>query len=212
MFDNDPKKSKAKHIRFGDRLYPKIWQLSSSYYKTILRKHRDDMVPKMGKNHSDNIRYLGQAMIEMRFRKGRGDLHSAAADHVQMELAMHDEMHCKLEFLYFLSQRELLKWALDRWSLTMDDKKKATDDDRLRLLLIIFTEEISKCDPPARRRRVKASLISPDTNPPVDASWAYIKLTFFFSLSISVCFKFLRYSSLLNSSSPTFASILSQRS
>jgi hypothetical protein len=142
MFDNDPKKSKAKHIRFGDRLYPKIWQLSSSYYKTILRKHRDDMVPKMGKNHSDNIRYLGQAMIEMRFRKGRGDLHSAAADHVQMELAMHDEMHCELEFVYFLSQRELLKWALDRWSPTMDDKKKATDDDRLRLLLIMFTEEM----------------------------------------------------------------------
>jgi len=59
-----------------------------------------------------------------------------------MELATHDAMHCELEFVYFLSQRELLTWALGRWSPTMDDKKRATDDDRLRLLLIMFTEEM----------------------------------------------------------------------
>ena len=142
MFNDDRKKSRAKHIRFGDRLYPKIWQLSSCYYKAVLKKHRNEIVTKMSKNDSDNIKYLGQAIIEMRFRKGRGDLHSAAADHVQMELVTHDAMHCELEFVYFLSQRELLKWALGRWSPTMDDKKRATDDDRLRLLLIMFTEEM----------------------------------------------------------------------
>ena len=65
-----------------------------------------------------------------------------AADHVQMDLATHDAMHRELEFVYFLAQRELLKWALDRWSPTIDDKKRTTDDNRLRLLLIMFTEEM----------------------------------------------------------------------
>ena len=82
MFNENPEKSRAKHIRLGDCLYPKIWQLSSCYYKTILKKHRDKIVTKIGKNDSDNIKYVGQAIIQMRFRKGRRDLHSAAADHV----------------------------------------------------------------------------------------------------------------------------------
>ena len=56
MFNDDPKKSRMKHIRFRDRLYPKIWQLSSCYYKTILKKHRDKIVTKMGKNDDDNAK------------------------------------------------------------------------------------------------------------------------------------------------------------
>ena len=104
MFNNNPKKSRAKHVRFGDRLYPKILQLSSSYYNMILGKHCDEIVLKMEKKYSDNVRYLGKAIIEIHFGKGRGELHSTAADYVQMDLTMHDAMYYELELVYVLAE------------------------------------------------------------------------------------------------------------
>ena len=56
-YDRDKSKTKAKHIRFGDRLYPKIWEAARDLYKIL--KNKKDIVPKISSNPTYPLRFIG---------------------------------------------------------------------------------------------------------------------------------------------------------
>ncbi|KAL7544550.1 hypothetical protein ACHAWF_007927 [Thalassiosira exigua] len=141
-FLSNPKLSKHRHIRFGPLLYPKIWRLSSTIFKSVLMEKREFLVPKMSKNGTNVVRMIGTMTLKRRFCKGRGDLHSAVTDTDQMELATGNPKFCEEENLYFLSQRELLSWILDEWGSKKEDEMVATADDRIRSIGIMFMEDM----------------------------------------------------------------------
>jgi len=141
LYIDNPAKSKTRHVRFGGRLYNGIWRIAKQIHREVLKPKRDSLVPKMSKNDSDPVRYVGQAILELRYSVLRDDLFTAAADSVQMKLAQSEE-YCDTENYFFLSQRELLTWILNKWSNTMDDMKRTTEDDRLRVIGILFMEDM----------------------------------------------------------------------
>ena len=58
----------------------------------------------MSPTGTNTVRFLGETILQMRFMKGRGDLYTAVADNVQMELATDNSEYCELEDIFFLSQ------------------------------------------------------------------------------------------------------------
>ena len=84
-------------------------------------------------------------MLDMQFYRGSMDLHSArVANNTKVRLASQDGRYCDMEHIHFLSQRELLQWALNKWCHIIDNRKRATDDDKLCAISIMFADNM--CD------------------------------------------------------------------
>lgn len=140
-FEANPKKTRAKHIRHGDRLYPGIWQLAKQYHKDVLFANKEAIVPKLPSNPTNVVRDIGQFILSNRHTISKADIHSVTnVDASQKEYAIHSSEYESAVRVSFFAQRELLSHCIGKWGATEDDLKVPTDDDKLRIICLLFTE------------------------------------------------------------------------
>ena len=96
----------------------------------------------MPKSSTESVCQIGSAIVSFQTSKGQGDLHSGVAKNLQIDFSTNNAAFCKLKAVHFLSQAEIERWCVGKWSNTMDDRKKATYNDKLRALGIAFTENM----------------------------------------------------------------------
>eukprot|EP00985_Skeletonema_marinoi_P008476 scaffold3852_cov106-Skeletonema_marinoi.AAC.4 len=140
------KKKKSKNIKVADKFYPHLWQIGKALC-TLYRSKKETVFQKLPTNDTTVVHDIGDHIFKSRMKRSLADIHSfesVVTDSLQLILA---ENLIDEEYACFYSQRELLKWAVDKWANTIDDIKKATTDDKLRAVGIMFLDDMREYIP-----------------------------------------------------------------
>jgi hypothetical protein len=97
----------ARKIVHVDRLYPRLYTLSSNLYD-IMENNRT-LFPRLpeGKNKTSPIHTLGKLIANTRKSYARSDIHSLPHNDVDMNL-VNSEEHARRQELFILSQKDVL--------------------------------------------------------------------------------------------------------
>lgn len=88
---------------------------------------------------------MGEAILENRFQITRADMNNIS-DSTMIPFMKEAPAHVKK--FYVLSQRDMLRWALNKWSNTSNERQqRTTDNDRLIVFGILFSEHFREYIP-----------------------------------------------------------------
>ena len=101
----------------------------------------DTLFSKIIKNSSNCITQIGKYIADKQYSTKRGDMHAHTESELKEFAAMNKHQH--LTTLHFISQRDVLKFSLEKWSgKTMSDTMTITDGDRLKAVGLLLKEEL----------------------------------------------------------------------
>ena len=132
------KKRANKQIHRDGQSYKKIYDLCSEMY-TLFRKDHC-VFAYLPTKKSDVIKKLGEAILNNHFQVTRADMNNIS-DSTMIPFMKQAPNH--VTKFYVLSQRDMVRWALNKWSTTSNERQqRTTDNDRLRVFGILFLEDL----------------------------------------------------------------------
>ncbi len=131
------KKSRTKHYFFHGRFYKYVYEIASEFYIN-LQKH-ESLVPKLPKNKSETVKRISEYVLLNRTKFAVADANNHPEGAAFLELHASSKINARSNFIYILSQQDLLSHFYQFWVSNERENIKPTPDDKLRLMGILLS-------------------------------------------------------------------------
>jgi len=134
-----PKSKVPKRIKFADKLFQGLYELGSKLYDHY--KLRPELFKQLTDHRSNAVHALGMFIVQRRYSRAKTMVHESTEG--EFMSLMNNDRYEHVDMFYFLPQRDVLGFALSKWSgTTLKDKMKYTDDDKIRVVGIALSEDM----------------------------------------------------------------------
>jgi hypothetical protein len=134
-----PKSKVPKRIKFDGKLFQGLYELGSKLYD--IYKSRPEVFKQITDHRSNAVHAIGTFIVQRRYYRARTMVHeSTEGEFVSL---LDDDAYELVDAFYFLPQRDVLGFALSKWSgTTLKDKMKYTNDDKIGVIGIALSEDM----------------------------------------------------------------------
>ena len=139
VWRDKPTKRKTLHITANGKHYKKLYGLSKKLHNLYFLKPA--LFSKILKNKSDCITAIGKYIVDKHYSTKRADIHAHTKSELKEFAAMN--VNQNLLTLHFISQRDVLKHFLEKWSgKSKVDQMLITDGDQLRAVGLLMKPDL----------------------------------------------------------------------
>jgi predicted DNA-binding protein YlxM (UPF0122 family) len=139
IMKSKPKSKVPKRIKFADKLFQGLYELGLKLYDHY--KLRQELFKQLTDHRSNAVHALGMFIVQRRYSRAKTMVHESTEG--EFMSLMNDDRYEHVDMFYFLPQRDVLGFALSKWSgTTLKDKMKYTDDDKIRVVGIALSEDM----------------------------------------------------------------------
>ena len=118
--------------------FPNLYDLTRKMHALFLRDRQ--VFEQLPTNKSDICRRMAQEILKLRFQVDRADMNRIVDDTMLPFMQKAPREQAKF---YVLSQKDMIKWAMSKWSsLSIEKLRKTTENDRLRVFGIMFSDDL----------------------------------------------------------------------
>jgi hypothetical protein len=120
-------------------LFQGLYELGSKLYDHY--KLRPELFKQLTDHRSNAVHALGMFIVQRRYSRAKTMVHESTEG--EFMSLMNNDRYEHVDMFYFLPQRDVLGFALSKWSgTTLKDKMKYTDDDKIRVVGIALSEDM----------------------------------------------------------------------
>ena len=113
LWSKKPKKKKTVHITHHVKHCKQVYDVPKKFFN-LYNDKSDTLFSKILKNSSDCITQIGKYIADKQYSTKRGDMHAHTESELKEFAAMDKHQH--LTTIHFISQRDVLKFSLEKWS------------------------------------------------------------------------------------------------
>ena len=118
--------------------FPKLYDLTRKMHALFFQDRQ--VFEQLPTNKSEICRRMAQEILNLRFQVDRADMNSIVDDTMLPFMQRAPREQTKF---YVLSQKDMIKWAMSKWSnLSIEKLRKTTDNDRLKVFGITFSDDL----------------------------------------------------------------------
>jgi predicted DNA-binding protein YlxM (UPF0122 family) len=139
IMKDKPKSKVPKRIKFADKLFQGLYELGLKLYDHY--NLRAEIFKQLTDHISNAVLALGMFTVQRRYSRARTMVHESTEG--EFILLMDDDTYELVDTFYFLPQRDVLGFAISKWSGTAwKDKMKYTDNDKICVVGIALSEDM----------------------------------------------------------------------